>query len=186
MPACWVLQRHVGTQIKDSEEETPCPGLLQSCLRRSSAPMPWCETHEDESILEHVFNWGVLLLWGMRHVIGDRGIVFWDCTGLRIFREGQEREESRWFGKEWVWENGGARRLKIQSGYHGRETTSMVYYTICIWCLPYHLIMHVCVCVQFKSLLVDLQIALKKNKKSLYQPSKQLLLIIKTWNKYRP
>lgn len=45
-------QRQAGTQIKDSEEVTPCLGLSQAFPNRTSAPVSRHEIHQDESTLD--------------------------------------------------------------------------------------------------------------------------------------
>lgn len=37
-------QSHMKTQIKDSKEATHYLGTFQSCPRKASAPVSWCET----------------------------------------------------------------------------------------------------------------------------------------------
>lgn len=69
------------TQIKDSEEGTPCVGPSQGCPRRPSDLLSRCGTHQDESMVEHPLDWRGLLPEGMGHIMGWRG-GFGDC---RVF-----------------------------------------------------------------------------------------------------
>lgn len=43
-------QRWVGTQIKDSEEQTLCPGSSEGCPTGALAPVSKCETYHEESL----------------------------------------------------------------------------------------------------------------------------------------
>lgn len=97
------------TQIKNSEEWTPCSRPSQGYLRRASAPMSTCDTYHKESTLELLLNCKVATVWYWSQNIGEEhlGIAQDLLWGVLGGTKGGERGGFRWFGEEFVWENKG-------------------------------------------------------------------------------
>jgi len=91
-------ERHLGTQVRDSEEGKPHAGPSQGCLRKGSAPQSRHETCQKESTSEH--------RWDQEKSLPSTWDMLWGAIRCREEHSGIARgllEDAQ--GRNYTWGN---------------------------------------------------------------------------------
>lgn len=96
--SCQLTPRPIPGAVSPSEAHLPKPGGSRGYSKADGNPAwglrggdtlsgpsqgcPRCDTHHQESTLEHLLKWGRFLPRGMEHIMGCKAKAFWDCKGF--------------------------------------------------------------------------------------------------------